>query len=258
MEEKEKQCKCNENCTCGEDCTCTEEEKCSEECTCNHDCKCEDEKCNCDSNCNCDDTCDCKETCECGEDCKCEDRECDCDNCNCEEESNTESDTKSVNETKKKGLFHKKDKSEELKKEIQGLQDKVLRQSAEFANYKKRREEETARMLKYSNEDIVKDLLPIIDNFERAIDMDDDNLEDEVSKFLSGFKMIYCNMDQVLEKYGVTEIEALHKEFDPNIHQAVMTEARDGVEPGMVIEVLQKGYRLKDKVIRPSMVKVSE
>ncbi len=234
MEEKEKQCKCNEDCTCEENCTCTEEQKCSEECTC-------------DSNCKCEDTCECEET------CNCEDSECDC-----EEEQSTESDTSSGNETKKKGLFHKKDKSEELKKQIQELEDKVLRQSAEFANYKKRREEETARMLKYSNEDIVKELLPIIDNFERAIDMDDDNLEDEVSKFLSGFKMIYCNMNQILEKYGVTEIEALHKEFDPNIHQAVMTEARDGVESGIVIEVLQKGYRLKDRVIRPSMVKVSE
>lgn len=234
MEEKEKQCKCNEDCTCEENCTCTEEQKCSEECTC-------------DSNCKCEDTCECEET------CNCEDSECDC-----EEEQSTESDTSSGNETKKKGLFHKKDKNEELKKQIQELEDKVLRQSAEFANYKKRREEETARMLKYSNEDIVKELLPIIDNFERAIDMDDDNLEDEVSKFLSGFKMIYCNMNQILEKYGVTEIEALHKEFDPNIHQAVMTEARDGVESGIVIEVLQKGYRLKDRVIRPSMVKVSE
>lgn len=234
MEEKEKQCKCNEDCTCEENCTCTEEQKCSEECTC-------------DSNCKCEDTCECEET------CNCEDSECDCG-----EEQSTESDTSSGNETKKKGLFHKKDKSEELKKQIQELEDKVLRQSAEFANYKKRREEETARMLKYSNEDIVKELLPIIDNFERAIDMDDDNLEDEVSKFLSGFKMIYCNMNQILEKYGVTEIEALHKEFDPNIHQAVMTEARDGVESGIVIEVLQKGYRLKDRVIRPSMVKVSE
>lgn len=234
MEEKEKQCKCNEDCTCKENCTCTEEQKCSEECTC-------------DSNCKCEDTCECEET------CNCEDSECDC-----EEEQSAESDTSSGNETKKKGLFHKKDKSEELKKQIQELEDKVLRQSAEFANYKKRREEETARMLKYSNEDIVKELLPIIDNFERAIDMDDDNLEDEVSKFLSGFKMIYCNMNQILEKYGVTEIEALHKEFDPNIHQAVMTEARDGVASGIVIEVLQKGYRLKDRVIRPSMVKVSE
>lgn len=228
MEEKETKCKCNEDCTCEENCTCTEDNKCNEECTC-------------DSNCKCAETCNCEEN-----------------ECDCKEEQSIESDTSSENETKKKGMFHKKDKSEELKKQIQQLEDKVLRQSAEFANYKKRREEETARMLKYSNEDIVKELLPIIDNFERAIDMDDDNLEDEVSKFLSGFKMIYCNMKQVLEKNGVTEIEALNQEFDPNIHQAVLTEARDGVESGIVIEVLQKGYRLKDRVIRPSMVKVSE
>ena len=88
--------------------------------------------------------------------------------------------------------------------------------------------------------------------------MDDDNLEDEVSKFLAGFKMIYCNLVNILEKYEVKEIEAMGKEFDANFHQAVLTEPRDGVEPGIVIEVLEKGYIYKDKVLRPSMVKVSE
>ena len=70
--------------------------------------------------------------------------------------------------------------------------------------------------------------------------------------------MIYCNLDQILTKFGVVEIEAKGKEFDPAFHQAVLTEHVDGVEPGMIIEVMQKGYMLKDKVIRPSMVKVSE
>ena len=70
--------------------------------------------------------------------------------------------------------------------------------------------------------------------------------------------MIYCNFNNILEKYGVTEIKAMNEVFDPTVHQAVMTEQREGVEAGMVIEVLQKGYQLKDKVIRPSMVKVSE
>ena len=113
-------------------------------------------------------------------------------------------------------------------------------------------------MMKYCNEDMVKELLGVIDNFERAIGMDDHNLEDEVSKFLSGFKMIYCNLDQILKKYGVSEIETKEQAFDPAFHKAVLTEHADGVEPGMIIEVMQKGYMLKDKVIRPSMVKVSE
>ena len=113
-------------------------------------------------------------------------------------------------------------------------------------------------MLKYSSEDIVKELLPIIDNFERAINMDDNNLEDEVSKFLAGFKMIYCKLIAILEKNGVKAIDGNNKPFDPTYHQAVMSETRDGIEAGIILEVLQKGYLLKDKVIRPAMVKVSE
>ena len=101
-------------------------------------------------------------------------------------------------------------------------------------------------------------MLPIIDGLERAINMDDDNLEDEVSKFLSGIKMLYCNLISVLEKYGVKAIDGSNKPFDPAYHQAVMTEKKDDVESGFIIEVLQKGYLLKDKVIRPAMVKVSE
>ena len=113
-------------------------------------------------------------------------------------------------------------------------------------------------MLKYQNQDIVTEILPIVDNFERAINMDDDNLEDEVSKFLSGFKMIYCNFVSVLEKNGIKAIDEANVPFDPSFHQALMTEKREGVEPEMLLEVLQKGYLLKDKVIRPAMVKVSE
>ena len=81
---------------------------------------------------------------------------------------------------------------------------------------------------------------------------------EENQEFLKGFKMIYNSILNILNDNGVVEIEAENKEFDPNYHQAVFTEQRDGVETGMVIEVLQKGYLLKDKVIRPAMVKVSE
>ena len=88
--------------------------------------------------------------------------------------------------------------------------------------------------------------------------MDNDNLEDEVSKFLSGFKMIYCNLVTVLKNSGVIEIDGNNKPFNPTYHEAIMTEAKEGVEPGMVLDVLQKGYILNGKVIRPAMVKVSE
>ena len=107
-------------------------------------------------------------------------------------------------------------------------------------------------------QDLIKDVLPTIDNFERAIKMDDDNLEDEVSKFLAGVKMIYCNLIGILEKYGVKAIDGANKPFDPTYHQAVMMEHVDGLEPGCVIEVLQKGYLLKDRVIRPATVKINK
>ncbi len=167
-------------------------------------------------------------------------------------------------ESGKKEEKHKKIKDKRLDKlndaynKISELEDKLLREKAENINYRKRKEEEVSRMLKYSNEDLIKEVLQIVDNFERAINMDDDNLEDEVSKFLSGFKMIYCKLIATLEKFEVKAIDGNNKPFDPTYHQAVMTEAREGIEPGMVLDVLQKGYLYKDRVIRPAMVKVSE
>ena len=143
-------------------------------------------------------------------------------------------------------------------KKIKELEDELLRSKAEFINYRKRLEDEQARLLKFCNEDLIKETLPILDNFERAIGMDDTNLDDEVSKFLSGFKMIYCNFVNILKNYGVVEIDGNNKPFDPVYHEAIMTEKRDGVASGMVLDVLQKGYILKGKVIRPAMVKVSE
>lgn len=160
---------------------------------------------------------------------------------------------------KEKKIVH--DLEERMKKlevSLKEAEEKAMREKAEAINYRKRKDDEVSRMMKYASEDLIKEILPIVDSFERAIDMDDDNLEDEVSKFLAGFKMIYCNFVNILEKYEVKEIEAMGKEFDANFHQAVLTEPRVGVEPGIVIEVLQKGYMYKDKVLRPSMVKVSE
>ena len=141
---------------------------------------------------------------------------------------------------------------------IKDLEEALLRKDADMINYRKRKDEEVTKMLMYSKEDIAKDLLPIVDNFERAINLDDDNLDDELSKFLEGFKMIYCHLTEILNKYEIKAIDGANKPFDPNYHQGVLTEKVEGMEPGVVIEVLQKGYLLKDKVIRHAMVKVSE
>lgn len=150
------------------------------------------------------------------------------------------------------------DKLEESLKRIKELEEEVLKAKADNINYRKRKDKEVSKMLEFANEDLVKDILPSIDNFERAINLDDENLDDELSKFLAGFKMIYCHLVEVMEKYDVKAIDDKGKAFDPKFHQAVLTEKVEGMEPGMVVEVMQKGYMLKDKVIRPAMVKVSE
>ena len=153
---------------------------------------------------------------------------------------------------------NQKEEITNLKKQIEELSNETLRAKADLINYRKRKDEETNKMLKYANEGLILEILPILDNFERAIKMDDDNLEDEVSKFLSGMKMVYSSLKSTLEKYGVTEIDALGKTFDPKLHEAVMTESNDKKEKDVVLEVYQKGYMLKDKVIRPAMVKVNK
>ena len=145
-----------------------------------------------------------------------------------------------------------------LNNKIKELEEKVLYKDAELLNYKKRKDLEVSSMLKYANSDIILEMLSIVDDLERAIKLDDNILDDEVSKFLSGIKIIYSRLISILEKYEVKEIDALNKEFDPTYHQAVLTEKVEGVKPNIVVEVLQKGYMYKDKVIRHTMVKVSE
>ncbi len=179
------------------------------------------------------------------------------------EEVKTEDMPKEVQQEKtetKKGLFKKKDDEEKkkLQEEIDSLKDKYLRANAEMQNMRRRMEEEKANLLKYEGEELIKKLLPIIDNFERAIQMDDTNLEDEVSKFLSGFKMIYGNLSDTLKNYEVEVMDILNKPFDPNTMEAVLMEEAPDVEPNTVVDVLQKGYTYKGKVIRHAMVKVSK
>ena len=158
----------------------------------------------------------------------------------------------------KKEKCKKSEAIEKLEKEKAELNDKLLRVTAEMQNMKRRYDEEISRIYKYDGEDLAKKLLPVIDNFERAILMDDVNLEDELSKFLSGFKMIYGNMRDILKSKGIEEIECLNKPFDPTKMDAILTEKVEGVDGNVVIDVLQKGYIYNDKVIRPALVKVSE
>ena len=147
---------------------------------------------------------------------------------------------------------------EDLKNKIKELESKIMYKDAELINYRKRKDDEVSNMLKYSNSNIILEILPIVDDFERAIKLDDEILDDEVSKFLSGFKMIYARLLKILDDFEVKDIDALGKEFNSTYHQAVLSVEENGVEPNRVLDVLQKGYMYKDRVIRPAMVKVSK
>ena len=205
----------------------------------------------------------CKETCTCENDCACEEH-CSCKENDIEEETKKKTDCSEQEENKKgkKEKKHKKEKPEDKLKEayekISDLEDRLLREKAEMINYRHRKEEETSRIMKYANEELVLEMLPVIDNLESAIKMDDTNLQDEVSKFLEGFKLLYGNLLSILEKFEIRPIDGVNKPFDAKYHQAVLTEKVEGIETGMVVDVLRKGYMLKDKVIRPAKVKVSE
>ena len=156
---------------------------------------------------------------------------------------------------KKKSLFNKDTlELEKLKKEVASSNEKVVRLSAEVQNMRRRYEDELSKRAMYEGTDLIKSLLPIIDNFERAIAMDNS----ENDKYLEGYKIIYTNMLTVLKNIGVTEIECLHKPFDPKFMDAVLTESIIEEEQGVVLDVLQKGYMYKDKLLRPAMVKVNE
>lgn len=175
-----------------------------------------------------------------------------------EENKNEEiKEEKKAEEPKEHKKEHKKDKKlEELQNEINTLKDKNMRIAAEMVNTLRRKDEETTRLLKYSNESLITELLPVIDNFERALNVDAKTTD--IESYQKGMAMIYNSLKNILEKFEVKEIEAIDKEFDPSYHQAVMQEEKEGTKENIVIEVLQKGYTYKDKVIRPAMVKVSK
>ena len=180
--------------------------------------------------------------------------------CNCKDK---EKSCECHDKSKRKDKHHEEIKKlkEELDskdKQITELNEKIRYHQAELVNYRKRKEEEVTNRLKYANQDLISELILILDNFERAIRLDDNNLTDELSKFLKGFKMMYASFDDVLKKYGLEEIEAEHKEYDPNTMEALMTDSDKNYKDGEVLEVLLKGYRLKDRVIRPASVRVNK
>ncbi len=133
--------------------------------------------------------------------------------------------------------------------------EKYVRLMAEFQNYKKRVAKEKSDIREYATEKLVMELLPVLDNFERALVA---SAEDDPAGYAKGMELIFTQMVTELQKSGLAEVEAEGQDFDPTKHNAVMTEENEELESGKVSKVLQKGYALNDKVIRPSMVAVTK
>lgn len=153
---------------------------------------------------------------------------------------------------KKTGFFHKKkDKKDET---IEVLTDRLMRQMAEFDNYRKRTEKEKAGMYEVGAREVIEKLLPIVDNFERGLATVENP---EADPFADGMNKIYKQLMKTLEDMGVSAIEAKGQEFDPNLHNAVMHVEDEELGENIVADEFQKGYKYKDTVVRHSMVKVA-
>lgn len=151
-----------------------------------------------------------------------------------------------------------KDALSAARKEAADNYDRFLRLGAEFENYKKRVQRQMDDHRKYSNTELIKDLLPVVDNLERAIAAYHDNRANIESCMVEGVEMTLKEVLNILEKHNATQVEAQGKPFDPNYHEAVMQEESEQHPENTVINELQKGYLLHDRLIRPSMVVVSK
>lgn len=151
---------------------------------------------------------------------------------------------------------NKKDEIQELKDQVEAEKDRALRLSAEFENYKKRTQRETNDFKKFANESIFRQLLSVVDNLERAISAAEENSEE--SALFEGVKLTHKDIIKLFETFNVKSVNADNESFDPNFHQAVTQEETDEFPDNTVTKVLQKGYLLHDRLIRPAMVVVSK
>ena len=156
---------------------------------------------------------------------------------------------------KEKKFGRKKDKAvEKLEEKVKELEDMRERQLAEFENFRKRSEKEKSQMFEVGAKSVIEKILPVMDNFERGLQGVPE--EEKDAPFVKGVEMVYKQMLTAFEEMGVKPIEAVGKEFDPNLHNAVMAVDDDSLESGTVAEEMQKGYMYKESVVRHSMVKV--
>lgn len=156
----------------------------------------------------------------------------------------------------KAALADKEKELDEKGTSIQELKERLLYQQADFENFKKLKVKEKADLLRYGNETLVKELLPVIDNLERAIEHAT-NTEGSTT-IIEGVELTLSGFLKALEKFGVTRVEALQTTFDPNLHEAVLAEETNDAEPGTVVKEFQKGYVMDGRLLRPSMVSVAK
>lgn len=168
------------------------------------------------------------------------------------EETASETEEAPADGKAKTSFFGKKKKENKYEQQIEELTDRLKRNMAEFDNFRKRTEKEKASMYIIGAKDIVEHMLPVVDNFERGLAQ-----APEDDSFAEGMKMIYKQMMTAFDEMGVKPIEAVGKEFDPNLHNAVMHVEDESVGENIVVEEFQKGYTYKDFVVRHSMVKVA-
>ena len=145
-----------------------------------------------------------------------------------------------------------------LENEKAELTNKVKLAQADLINYRVRKDEEVNGLLKYANKELIVELLPIVDNFERAIKSEQENVSEEVKKFYEGINLIYKGLKDTFTKYGVEEINRVGQIYDPKMEEAILTGTDESQEDEVVLEVFQKGYKLKDRVIRPAKVKINQ
>ena len=147
------------------------------------------------------------------------------------------------------------EKVEKLEEELKQSEDKYLRLYAEFENFKRRKNKEIETNNVYKSQKVITEILPSLDNLERALQVESDN--EEIKSLLKGVEMVYEGLLNVLKSEGVELIETENAQFDPNYHHAVMQDEDSEKESGAILDTFQKGYKLKDRVIRPAMVKVN-
>ncbi|MCF6249370.1 MAG: nucleotide exchange factor GrpE [Desulfobacula sp.] len=158
--------------------------------------------------------------------------------------------------SKSNAASKKKDKAKELQEQLTSEKERVLRLSAEFENYKKRKQRELDDFKKFANETVFRNFLSAVDNLERAIVAAEENTDK--AGLLEGVKLTHKDIIKLFETFNVKSVDAHNKEFDPNFHQAVTQEETDDFPEKTVTQVLQKGYLLHDRLLRPAMVVVSK